>query len=249
MFMNTSPDRHHRITTVKFHRFFRNRAGIVLLVSTLAMGALTLSSCSSGSSVSAAQRTQIQNQYLKDLAKGTSLKMGDVVTVPTWMDSLYLTSTEMKKGYRVATIQVFGIVTTGATYIGGLNNVSSYETNVDLQVCAGKAGFPGGSNSIFNAGLITQQLWLLPNATSAYSTSADIPTLIPGEPWIENAPSLGPNQCFRGVESYAVPVEVYNLGARTFNPINVISKEGAVALTSSHGPFQAGLSLDWVWKQ
>ncbi len=214
----------------------------------LPLGAALLTGCSQGSSISSAQRDRIETQYLKQLNAGTNVRMGAVVKIPRWFDSLYLSKDQIKKGYRVRSLQVFGIVTTDVTSesieLGG----TAYEADVDLQVCAGHKGFKASPGGIPNAGDIEHQMWLIPTGISSFSSSTDAATLITNEPPIFDAPSLGPDQCFRGVAVYAVPDSTYNLFARRMIPTQTMNRIGRVALTSAQGPFVAGLSLSWVWR-
>jgi len=213
----------------------------------LPLGAALLTGCSHSSSISTAQRDRIETQYIKDINSGTDLKMGAIAKIPHWFDSIYLLKDSIKKGYRVKSVQVFGIVTTDVTYQSGELDGPAYEADVDLQVCAGHRGFPTNSSGFPNAGDISSQIWLIPNGISAFS-STDSPTLITNEPQILNTPSLGPDQCFRGVQAYAVPESTYNFFHRRFLPTETIKRGGRVALTAAQGPFQSGLSLSWVWR-
>jgi len=207
---------------------------------------VALAGCSSNEGISEKQKSEIGLEYVKSMSSGTHLKMGATVAIPTWFDSLYLSKEEMQKGYRVSTIQVFGIVGTGATHQSN-DDYEAYEFDVDLEICAGKAGFPTQYEGLMNAGSVADHLWLRATGLTAVNLQIS-PTLIDGARWINRAPALGPNECFRGVGGFEVPVVNFNMGNRRLDPTKLIHGNGGVGLTSAQTPVQPGFTLTWFWQ-
>ena len=214
----------------------------------LAVGFLSvfLSACGGvTASTSSGQLTFSQlNTTLQKLFKGTfgTLKVGSAIHPPSW----FLLGVNPHAG-AVSSITVFNIavssdVTDNSSPIG----VPAIQANVDLQACAGSSGYQSSEGPYNIADDISQVARLVPPLTygsptstvwlSPDSSESSVPRLIPGNTFT-SAPSLGPNQCFRGVLIYWIPADGFE------------SRGSSYFLLSYRDPlFEGpGFNLSYMW--
>lgn len=148
-----------------------------------------------------------------------SYAIGSSVDLPPGFDFNWISSAFMKHS-GVARVSVLKVVATRTPRaILATNGPKSYEVDALVRACADAKGFKAvvGSHSADIADAVAAHLYLLPEETrgmdSVYfgfeelSVTGTAPTLLHGR-LFTLAPTMKPNECFTGVASYAVPIQI-----------------------------------------
>jgi hypothetical protein len=172
--------------------------------------------------------------------------IGSSVTIPPGFDFNWLTIGFMKHSGlgKVSILKIEASRTPRAILTS--NGPNSYEVDVLVRACADAQGFRAvmGSHSADIADAVSSHLFLLPAETRGINStyfgieelpvSGSAPTLIRGR-LLTLAPTMKPKQCFVGIATFAVPIQIGS-------PSN--STMYSVALTTSTYPIP-GQAILW----
>lgn len=145
--------------------------------------------------------------------------IGSSVTIPPGFDFNWLTLGFMKhSGVGEISILKVEASRTPRTILES-NGPKSYEVDVLVRACADAQGFKAviGSHSADIADAVSSHLFLLPMETRGINSTyfgieelpvfGSPPTLIRGRS-LTLAPTMKPNQCFVGIATFAVPIQI-----------------------------------------
>jgi hypothetical protein len=152
--------------------------------------------------------------------------IGAVVNVPSGFDTNWISSGYMThSGVGRVSILKIAIASTPRSILVA-NGPKSYEVDVLARVCANHSGFQAatGSHSADIADIVAINLHLIPfvqRGIDEYyfgrlqlSEAGTPPSLVHERP-LTQAPRMKPFQCFTGVVTFAVPVEIGRPGNKT----------------------------------
>jgi hypothetical protein len=167
--------------------------------------------------------------------------IGSVVKVPEWFGASWLSRSQQRQGYGIASVEVVDVVVGPST----LNPNQLVEVDVQAEACANGVGYPSVAASptrgqpLTNIGNTLYQMLSITTALGNQIAPSDrSPTLIGGSP-MRYAPVMIAYECFRSVAAFEISS---SLSPGLFEP--------SVSIESPVPPAQigdAGVMLDLVW--